>query len=47
MNDSEREQWVDNDEGLYLWRMGSGLSMREFIRQYRVELDEAIDKALA
>ncbi len=47
MNDVERAQWVDNDEGLYLWRMGSGLSMREFIRQHRTELDEAINNALA
>lgn len=42
MNDEERRLWVLNDEGLYLWHRRSGLSMREFIRQNRAELDEVI-----
>ncbi len=41
--DAERAQWVDNDEGLYDWRRRSGLSMREFIKQNRAEIDKAID----
>lgn len=42
-NDEERRDWIDNDEGLYNWKRSSGLSMREFIRQNRVEIDAAID----
>lgn len=45
-NDDERRQWVDNDEGLYLWFRRSRLSMREFIRQNRQEIDSAIDSVL-
>lgn len=46
MNTREREQWIDNDEGLYNWWRSSRLSKREFIRQHRDELDQAIDNAL-
>lgn len=42
-NDSERQDWINNDEGLYNWKRSSGLSMREFIRQNRAEIDAAID----
>jgi hypothetical protein len=42
MNDAEREQWIDNDEGLYdLWRR-AGLSKREFLRRNRGDVDAAI-----
>lgn len=44
MNDEERRQWVLNDEGLYLWWKQSRIgSIREFIRQNRKEIDEAIN----
>jgi hypothetical protein len=46
MNDNDREQWVDNDEGLYNWWRGSRLSKREFIRQNRSEITEVIDNVL-
>lgn len=53
-NDAEREQWVNNDEGLYNWQRtnrdgpgGKRLGMRAFIRANRAELDAAIDRALA
>lgn len=46
MNDTEREMWVDNDEGLYLWWRGSRQSKREFIRENRNALTEAIESAL-
>ena len=40
MNDNDRAQWVDNDEGLYdLWKK-SGLPQREWIRQNRDLIDE-------
>jgi hypothetical protein len=43
MNDTERDQWIDNDEGLYKWHRMSGLSRRAFIRKFRAEIDEAIN----
>lgn len=43
MNNTEREQWIDNDEGLYRWWKSSRLSKREFIKQNRAEIDEAIN----
>lgn len=42
LNDAERKDWINNDEGLYNQQKSSGLSMREFIRQNRAELDAAI-----
>ena len=46
LNDTEREQWVNNDEGLYNWWRRSHQSMRQFIRKNRTELDAAINQAL-
>ena len=43
MNDTDRSQWIDNDEGLYRWWKGSRLSKREFIRQNREELTRIIN----
>lgn len=43
MNDTERAQWIDNDEGLYNWKRSTGLSIREFIRQNRAEITAAIE----
>ena len=43
MNDTEREQWVSNDEGLYSWWRSTGLGMSVFVRTYRSSLDAAID----
>ena len=46
LNDDDRAQWIDNDEGLYdMWRR-SGLSKREFIRRNRATLTEAITNVL-
>ena len=42
VNNTEREQWIDNDEGLYDWWRSSRLSKREFIRQNRAEIDAVI-----
>lgn len=42
MNDSERELWVNNDEGLYRMWLASHLSMRAFIRRHRAEIDEVM-----
>lgn len=46
LNDSERAQWIDNDEGLYNWKQSSRLSMRQFIKENRAELDACILRAL-
>lgn len=46
MNNREREQWVNNDEGLYNWWKGSRVSMRKFITDNRIELDRAINRSL-
>lgn len=40
MNDEERRQWVENDEGLYGLRRSSGLSTREFVKRNRSLIDE-------
>ena len=46
MNNTEREQWIDNDEGLYNWWRGSGLSKRAFIKENRAEIDAAINPVI-
>jgi hypothetical protein len=42
LNDDDRAQWIDNDEGLYHWWISSRLPKREFIKQNRKELTEII-----
>jgi hypothetical protein len=42
LNNTDREQWIDNDEGLYNWWRSTRLSKRQFIRQNREELDRCI-----
>lgn len=46
MNNTEREMWVDNDEGLYRWWQSSRQSKRQFIRDNRSEIDRCINQAL-
>lgn len=46
LNDSDRAQWIDNDEGLYSWWKSSRLSKREFIKQNRAEITAAIRNVL-
>ena len=46
MNDTERVQWVDNDEGLYRWWRTSRQSKRAFIRHNRAEIDVVIANVL-
>ena len=45
MNNDERELWVINTEWLYNWQRSSGLSMRAFLRENRVEIDAFIRSA--
>jgi hypothetical protein len=42
MNNDERSQWIDNDEGLYNWWRSSRMSKRAFIKENRDEIDAAI-----
>jgi hypothetical protein len=42
MNNEDRRQWIENDEGLYNRFKSSGLSMTEFIRQNRKFVDEVV-----
>ena len=46
LNDIDRAQWIDNDEGLYNWQRHSGLSKRKFIQQNRAELDACINRVV-
>lgn len=46
MNDTERAEFIDNDEGLYDWWRGSGQSKARFIRENRAEITTAIDKVV-
>jgi hypothetical protein len=42
MNDRERTDWCDNDEGLYLAMRASGLSKSAFVRANRAMIDATI-----
>lgn len=42
MNHNEREQWINNDEGLYRWWKSSRLPLRQFIRENREDIAAAI-----
>jgi hypothetical protein len=42
INDTDRAQWVDNDEGLCNWWRTLRISKRKFIRLNRVEIDSVI-----
>ncbi len=46
LNDNDREQWVNNDEGLYSWWKSTRQPIRTFVRENRAELTEAINKVL-
>ena len=47
MNNTEREQWIDNDEGLYNWWKSSRMSKREFIKENRAQIDEVIENMIS
>lgn len=42
INDTDREEWVENDEGLYGWFKRSRMSLRRFIRENRAGIDARI-----
>lgn len=45
INEADREQWVDNDEGLYRWWKSTRQSKRQFVRENREQLNTIIRKA--
>jgi len=47
MNDSDRAEWVNNDEGLYNWWKSEGGSLRNFIRNHREEITRVIENVLS
>ncbi len=48
LNDEDRRQWINNDEGLYdLWRASEYTTMRAFIRENHKLIDAAILPVLA
>jgi len=46
INDQDRSQWIDNDEGLYNWWRLSHQSKTQFIKENRAELSECIMRVL-
>ena len=44
MNDKERAQWINNDEGLYNWKRSVRLPMRKFIELNRADIDAVIER---
>lgn len=42
MNDTDRAQWIDNEEGLYRWWKQHRQSKQAFIRANRAEIDAKI-----
>ena len=46
-NDEERRLWVLNDEGLYSWWKQSRQPLKKFIKDYRKELDDCIERSLS
>lgn len=46
MNNRERMQWIDNDEGLYNWWRSSKQNKKDFIDDNLTEIDSVINNVL-
>ena len=46
INNEDRKQWIQNDEGLYNAQRSSGLSMTAFIKAEKGLIDEVINNVL-
>ena len=46
LNNEERRQWVNNDEGLYNWWKSERCSMTIFIKNNKNDIDACIKRAL-
>lgn len=47
LNDTERQQWVSNDESLYNWYRSSRLTLRQFVTLNRDDIDAHVRERLA
>ena len=47
MNDNERREWVNNDEGLYLWWKSSRTGLYTWVKDHRKEIDETINQIIS
>ena len=43
MNDTERRQWVENDEELYTRWRSSGVGLYQYVRENREGIDKVIE----
>lgn len=46
LTNADREEWINNDEGLYNWQRRSRQSMRAFIKANKAEIDAAVCRVL-
>jgi hypothetical protein len=46
VNNREREEWINNDEGLYRWWKAERMSITAFVKMFRKELDTEINKKM-
>jgi hypothetical protein len=46
VSDTDREQWVQNDEQLYIWWQSTKQSLRAFVRDNRALLTAYITRRL-
>jgi len=46
LNDEDRREWVQNDEGLYVWWKRSGIGLYRFVQENRAELTRLIQGAI-
>jgi len=44
VNDEDRKEWVNNDEGLYRWWRSERVALSRFVRENRDSIDEVIEK---
>ena len=47
MNENQRSEWIDNDEGLYNWWQKSHQNKRKFMRENREGIDLVIRQLLS
>lgn len=46
MNDSDRQEWVMDDESLYVWYRSARMPIRRFVRENRAEISVHIKNVL-
>ena len=46
MNNKKREKWIMDDKVLFHWWQKTGLKMKDFIKEYKLPIDVAIEGAI-